>query len=166
MWYSHWYLRNLGVSSVARIAPMQLCIHIYTCTDLSVASRERCKKLSRHPKECCWLLLHRKTFSTTAPPTRRMANRSGRDGMFLKASDRESLLRQFARFEKRKSRTAVVAGVDYRGVEEAPMKDGCRVCKKDNDHSNMLLCEKCSAEYHFYCIGLKTVPTEDWFCGR
>ncbi|KAI2491559.1 PWWP domain [Fragilaria crotonensis] len=95
-----------------------------------------------------------------------MANRSGRDGMFLKASARESLLRQFARFEKRKRRTAaIVADVtDDRHLEATRMKDGCRVCKKDNDHSNMLLCEKCSAEYHFYCIGLKTVPTEDWFC--
>lgn len=89
-----------------------------------------------------------------------MANRSGREGAFLKASERESLLRQFARFERRK-RQIVVNHLD----PKEPMKDGCRVCEKDNDHSNMLLCERCSAEYHFYCIGLKTVPTEDWFCG-
>jgi hypothetical protein len=89
-----------------------------------------------------------------------MANRSGREGAFLKASERESLLRQFARFERRK-RQIVVDHLD----PQQPDEDGCRVCEKDNDHTNMLLCERCSAEYHFYCIGLKTVPNEDWFCG-
>ena len=73
--------------------------------------------------------------------------------MFLKASHRESLLRQFARFEKRKRQTVVVDGVDDPNLKETPMKDGCRVCKKDNDHSNMLLCESCSAEYHFIVWG-------------
>ena len=97
-----------------------------------------------------------------------MANRSGREGMFLKASDREALLTQFARFEKRKRRLeqAVVAVGEQEDPASILAIDGCRVCKKDNDHTNMLLCEKCSAEYHFYCIGLRTVPTEDWFCGE
>ena len=70
------------------------------------------------------------------------------------------MLRQFARFERRKRRIVVDHG-DAKDLR----KDGCRVCEKDNDHTNMLLCERCSAEYHFYCIGLITVPTEDWFCG-
>jgi hypothetical protein len=81
--------------------------------------------------------------------------------MFLKASERESLLRRLARSEKRSRQT-----LDDQVENEPPLKDGCRVCRKDDDHGNMLLCEKCSAEYHFYCIGLATVPMEDWFCGK
>lgn len=78
--------------------------------------------------------------------------------MFLSAKDREALLVYFAKHEKKKQQ-----GHDDNAL---PQKDGCRVCQQDNDHTNMLLCEKCSAEYHFYCIGLKAVPTEDWFCGE
>lgn len=92
-----------------------------------------------------------------------MASRSGREGMFLKASDRESLLLKFAKFEKKRRQQSQHTESDDEGVVQ---RDGCRVCKKDNDHTNMLLCEDCSAEYHFYCIGLKAVPTEDWFCGK
>jgi len=51
----------------------------------------------------------------------------------------------------------------------ASLKDeGCRVCRKDNDHANLLLCEACNAEYHLYCLNppLQAVPLGDWYCGK
>jgi PHD-finger len=44
---------------------------------------------------------------------------------------------------------------------------GCKVCGKDDDHSNLLLCEGCDTESHTYCLDppLDAVPDEDWFCG-
>jgi len=44
---------------------------------------------------------------------------------------------------------------------------GCNVCKKDDDHAKLLLCEMCNDEYHFYCLDppLKAVPDGDFFCG-
>jgi hypothetical protein len=44
---------------------------------------------------------------------------------------------------------------------------GCFVCKLDNDHSNLLLCEGCNGEYHTYCLTpkLKAIPKDDWYCG-
>lgn len=44
---------------------------------------------------------------------------------------------------------------------------GCKVCRKDDDHSNLLLCEGCDTESHTYCLDppLDAVPDEDWFCG-
>ncbi|KAG7338186.1 HSF-type DNA-binding protein [Nitzschia inconspicua] len=43
---------------------------------------------------------------------------------------------------------------------------GCKVCGRDNDHSNLLLCEGCDTESHTYCLDppLDAVPDEDWFC--
>jgi hypothetical protein len=94
--------------------------------------------------------------------------------MFLKASDRESLLFQFAKFEKKRRQqqqhpALVLPSYESDDDDEDDpqhQRDGCRVCKTDNDHTNMLLCETCNAEYHFYCIGLRAVPTEDWFCSK
>ena len=42
--------------------------------------------------------------------------------------------------------------------------EGCRICGKDDDHDNMLLCEGCDDEYHFYCVGLPSVPLSEWHC--
>ena len=46
--------------------------------------------------------------------------------------------------------------------------EGCLVCGKDNDHSFLLICELCNAEYHTYCLNppLQGVPDGDWFCGK
>lgn len=92
-----------------------------------------------------------------------MANKSG---MFLTPEERESLLRDVAKHEKRASRSIVSDSGGSSPRNHGAKVDGCRICTLDNDHTNMLLCEKCSAEYHFYCIGLSSVPTEDWFCGK
>lgn len=88
-----------------------------------------------------------------------MACRRGQ--LFLKASDREALLLTFAKYIKENESNSQDQK-DHRVVQT----EGCRVCSKDNDHSNMLICEKCNAEYHFYCIGLKAVPRDDWYCGK
>jgi hypothetical protein len=47
-------------------------------------------------------------------------------------------------------------------------QDGCRMCGKDNDHSKLLLCEMCNAEYHIYCLDppLDRVPDGDFYCGK
>jgi len=46
-------------------------------------------------------------------------------------------------------------------------KEGCRVCYRDDDHINLMLCEICNDEYHIYCLNppLHAVPVDDWFCG-
>jgi len=45
---------------------------------------------------------------------------------------------------------------------------GCVVCKKDDDHAKLLICEACNAEYHIYCLKppLKSVPDGDFYCGK
>ncbi|EED93897.1 hypothetical protein THAPSDRAFT_261876, partial [Thalassiosira pseudonana CCMP1335] len=46
-------------------------------------------------------------------------------------------------------------------------EEGCRVCRRDEDHANLLLCEACNDEYHTYCLSppLQEVPEGDFFCG-
>eukprot|EP00593_Proboscia_inermis_P003321 CAMPEP_0171299436 /NCGR_PEP_ID=MMETSP0816-20121228/8257_1 /TAXON_ID=420281 /ORGANISM="Proboscia inermis, Strain CCAP1064/1" /LENGTH=497 /DNA_ID=CAMNT_0011775233 /DNA_START=197 /DNA_END=1690 /DNA_ORIENTATION=- len=41
---------------------------------------------------------------------------------------------------------------------------GCVMCGADDDHANLLLCELCDAEYHTYCLGLRSVPQGDFYC--
>lgn len=50
-------------------------------------------------------------------------------------------------------------------VEEV---EGCRICGKDDDHGNLLICEFCGDEYHTYCLSppLDEIPEGDWFCGE
>ena len=52
------------------------------------------------------------------------------------------------------------------GYSQQP-EEGCVICKQDNDHANLLLCEGCDAESHIYCLNppLLVVPEGDWFCG-
>lgn len=47
-------------------------------------------------------------------------------------------------------------------------EEGCVVCKQDNDHANLMLCEACNGEYHIYCLNppLESVPDGDWFCPK
>lgn len=50
-------------------------------------------------------------------------------------------------------------------VEEV---EGCRICGKDDDHGNLLICEFCGDEYHTYCLSppLDEIPEGDWFCDK
>ena len=54
------------------------------------------------------------------------------------------------------------------GTPGSTGEEGCKVCKKDSDHSNLLLCEHCNDEYHIYCLNppLQSVPEGDFFCGK
>lgn len=47
-------------------------------------------------------------------------------------------------------------------------EEGCKVCGRDADHANLLLCECCNDEYHIYCLTppLDSVPEGDFFCGK
>ena len=47
-------------------------------------------------------------------------------------------------------------------------EEGCKVCHRDVDHPNLLLCEACNDEYHTYCLKppLQSVPEGDFFCGE
>ncbi|KAL3921119.1 MAG: hypothetical protein SGILL_002915, partial [Bacillariaceae sp.] len=49
-----------------------------------------------------------------------------------------------------------------------PDGGGCKVCGRDDDHSNLLLCEGCEVESHTYCLDppLDAVPEDDWFCAK
>jgi hypothetical protein len=66
----------------------------------------------------------------------------------------------------------VEAAMHNKGPAEQQTGDGeqlsgCFVCKLDNDHSNLLLCEGCNGEYHTYCLTpkLNAIPKDDWYCG-
>lgn len=63
---------------------------------------------------------------------------------------------------KRKPETVVSAV----GSEDVLTGTGCLICKQDNDHANLMLCEGCNGEYHTYCLNppLEAVPEDDWFC--
>jgi len=47
-------------------------------------------------------------------------------------------------------------------------EEGCKVCRRDVDHPNLLLCEACNDEYHTYCLNppLQCVPEGDFFCDK
>ena len=51
--------------------------------------------------------------------------------------------------------------------EDYDKEEGCVICKQDNDHANLMLCEACEGEYHIYCLNppLEAVPEGDWYCG-
>lgn len=66
--------------------------------------------------------------------------------------------------KQRKSQASVVVAEDL----SASMGTGCLICKQDNDHAKLMLCEGCNGEYHIYCLNppLEAVPEDDWFCGK
>lgn len=42
--------------------------------------------------------------------------------------------------------------------------EACEVCNKTTDAQKMLLCDGCDKGFHTFCIGLKHIPKEAWFC--
>ncbi|KAJ8924480.1 hypothetical protein NQ315_007277 [Exocentrus adspersus] len=44
----------------------------------------------------------------------------------------------------------------------------CRICRRQKDSENMLLCDNCNLGHHLYCLKpkLTAVPKGDWFCDR
>lgn len=53
-------------------------------------------------------------------------------------------------------------------LQTAPWQDNdtCRVCGVDEDYESIMLCDRCDAEYHTYCLNppLDNVPEGNWFC--
>ncbi|KAL7509608.1 hypothetical protein ACHAXN_006565 [Cyclotella atomus] len=85
-----------------------------------------------------------------------MASRSGRQGN-ISPELKQLIEGGRAATQKPEASSAAVA----------PNSDeGCRICCRDEDHANLLLCEACNDEYHTYCLQppLKNVPEDDWFC--
>lgn len=89
-----------------------------------------------------------------------MASKSGRRGMFLRQQERERLLHKVAKAETNAQR-------QFSAGPTSLQDEGCRVCRIDNDHANLLLCESCNEEYHLYCLNppLQSVPIGEWYCG-
>jgi hypothetical protein len=69
---------------------------------------------------------------------------------------------------KAKKAKKTPSGLTISASAPASTAEGCRICCRDEDHSNLLLCEACDDEYHTYCLQppLKSVPEDDWFCGK
>jgi deoxyadenosine/deoxycytidine kinase/transposase InsO family protein len=42
----------------------------------------------------------------------------------------------------------------------------CEICRDPGRWECMLLCEDCTKGYHFYCVGLSEVPSDQWYCPR
>lgn len=44
----------------------------------------------------------------------------------------------------------------------------CRICRRQKDSENMLLCDSCNQGHHLYCLKpkLKAVPAGEWFCDK
>nr|XP_023021015.1 bromodomain adjacent to zinc finger domain protein 1A [Leptinotarsa decemlineata] len=44
----------------------------------------------------------------------------------------------------------------------------CRICRRQKDSENMLLCDNCNLGHHLYCLKpkLTSIPKGDWFCDR
>ncbi|PNY05047.1 methyl-CpG binding domain-containing protein 9-like [Trifolium pratense] len=52
-------------------------------------------------------------------------------------------------------------------IPKAPWDEGvCKVCGIDRDDDSVLLCDKCDAEYHKYCLNppLARIPEGNWYC--
>jgi hypothetical protein len=109
---------------------------------------------------------------------------AGRNQSFLEPEERAKLSKELqlrdarskirgrgsARSRKRKAAAVaeMKAAMHNPGLtEDGEQLSGCFVCKLDNDHPNLLLCEGCNGEYHTYCLTpkLKAIPRGDWYCG-
>ncbi|KAI3731469.1 hypothetical protein L1987_62657 [Smallanthus sonchifolius] len=52
-------------------------------------------------------------------------------------------------------------------VPVAPWEVGiCKICGKDENDHILLLCDRCDAEYHTYCLNppLQRIPKSSWYC--
>jgi hypothetical protein len=49
-----------------------------------------------------------------------------------------------------------------------PWESSCRVCLKDENDEQMMLCDHCDATYHTYCLKppLAKIPEDAWMCPR
>ncbi|KAK9869330.1 hypothetical protein WA026_003084 [Henosepilachna vigintioctopunctata] len=44
----------------------------------------------------------------------------------------------------------------------------CKICRRQKDSENMLLCDSCNLGHHLYCLKpkLTSIPKGDWFCDK
>lgn len=42
----------------------------------------------------------------------------------------------------------------------------CSGCQKPHDEDKMMFCDRCDRGFHTYCVGLKEVPSDAWFCPK
>lgn len=77
-------------------------------------------------------------------------------------ADAEALL---AGYESENEPIPVSDPVNDLGRPFAPW-EGCGVCWDDVDDARMLMCSKCSAPFHTYCLDppVAEIPEEDWLC--
>ena len=40
----------------------------------------------------------------------------------------------------------------------------CHVCSSGEDETRMLLCDQCNRGFHTFCLNLRSVPSESWYC--
>lgn len=78
------------------------------------------------------------------------------------------VLTQFQKLEKWRQSGRVSLEALSELDDKAPWEGGgaCKVCGIDDDDANVLLCDKCNAEYHQYCLDppLAKIPEENWYC--
>lgn len=49
--------------------------------------------------------------------------------------------------------------------DESNIDEGCYICGKNTDESNLLVCERCRGNFcHYYCINLDKIPEGKWYC--
>nr|XP_017257915.1 PREDICTED: methyl-CpG-binding domain-containing protein 9-like isoform X2 [Daucus carota subsp. sativus] len=80
----------------------------------------------------------------------------------------KEVLTQFQKLEKWRQSGRVSLEALSELDDKAPWEGGgaCKVCGIDDDDANVLLCDKCNAEYHQYCLDppLAKIPEENWYC--
>jgi hypothetical protein len=96
-----------------------------------------------------------------------MAGKSGRKGQMSPEEKREFLANSVQHDEALLSSLSVHEStiLTQRKHQHQP-EGGCLACGKDDDHNNLMFCDICDNEYHYYCLDppLKAVPKGDWFC--
>lgn len=95
-----------------------------------------------------------------------MASCSGRRGKF--APESKEFLETEINSQKHNAFVTTTTSPSRNTSSVMGNNDGCKVCRRDEDHANLLLCESCNDEYHIYCLNppLASVPEEDFFCGK
>ena len=77
------------------------------------------------------------------------------------ATPRRSVPRRLSYLDSRKKESETIA--EGRDTEDDPNDDICHKCNLAGD---LICCEGCPKSFHLACIGLSTVPRDDFYCGE
>ncbi|KAL8269079.1 hypothetical protein R6Q59_002877 [Mikania micrantha] len=69
--------------------------------------------------------------------------------------------------ETKKELNMMIAKTISTALYVAPWEVGiCKICGKDENDHILLLCDRCDAEYHTYCLNppLQRIPKSSWYC--